>query len=721
MPSNNGISRREFLRASMSGAVGLVGVSVLSACAGPQAPPTAPATAATAKPAAAAGAATPAAKAADTKADTKIGQHLIGKLEGPEVMTDAAKLPKKFGEAPMLADLVKSGKLPPVEKRLPEEPLVLKPLQQVGKYGGTWRRGFTGPADGENGNRISASDKPLFWDYMGTKVMPGVAKAWKVEDEGRKITITLRKGMRWSDGEPFTANDFVFWFEDIYKNKELVPTPSAEMSINGKPGTLEKVDDYTVVYKFADPYYLFVEVYAGDGPIGRGQAAGTGQQGGACQGGYAPAHYLKQFHPKYVSKEELDKKVAEAKMDNWVRFFISKTDWTRNPDLPVLAPWKTVTPINTPRWTLERNPYYYEVDTEGNQLPYIDRIAMTLAENLEVLNLRAIAGEYDFQERHTDLGKLPVLLENQAKGDYKVFLDPRPLGSDTNLHINQSYEADPEVAKWFQNRDFRRALSLGIDRDQLNEVFWLGLGTTGSIAPEENLPHSPGPEYRKLWSTFDPKKANELLDKAGLDKKDGDGYRLRTDGKGRLRIEIMTVAAQFIPYTQHAEMIKEQWKKIGIEADVKELERNLAYTRVNANEHQIMVWSIAGAEHMLLFPDNFLPVVGNNCIAGPLYGKWYASGGSQGKKPTDPQTLKIMELFRSAPGLKPEEGVKAVQEIWKILVEEQWNIGTVGLSPASMGVRVVKNNMGNIPAREANGQIARTPGSSHPETFFFKS
>ena len=208
-------------------------------------------------------------------------------------------------------------------------------------------------------------------------------------------------------------------------------------------------------------------------------------------------------------------------------------DWRRNPDLPVIMPWKMVTPINTPSWTMERNPYYYAVDTEGNQLPYIDKIQMTLAENLEVLNLRAIAGEYDWQERHTDLGKLPVFLENQEKGNYTVRLDPAANGADAALQTNQSFEADPEIGKWLRNRDFRHALSLGIDRDQLNETFWLGIGTAGSVAPAEESLYSPGPECRKKWATLDVEQANKLLDGIGLTQKDAEGFRLRSDGKGR--------------------------------------------------------------------------------------------------------------------------------------------------------------------------------------------
>jgi peptide/nickel transport system substrate-binding protein len=417
----------------------------------------------------------------------------------------------------------------------------------------------------------------------------------------------------------------------------------------------------------------------------------------------------------------VDRKAKAAGFDGWISWIKNRWDWRLNPDLPVLTPWKTVSPINTPTWVLERNPYYMGVDSAGNQLPYIDRISMTLAENLEVLNLRAIAAQYDLQERHTALAKLPVFLENRAKGAYEVRLDPALNGSDATLQTNQGYDADPEIARWLQSRDFRRALSMGIDRDQLNETFWVGVGTAGSVAPSETLPYSPGPEWRKKWSTLDVKQANELLDKAGLTKKDGEGYRLRADGKGRLRLELQTSAGAFVPHTQIAEMIKEQWKKIGIQADVKELERSLFFTRIASNEHQIALWANDGSEVLYLFPRHALPVDPVEALLGHPIARWYASGGQQGKAPKDPQLIKALELFRSAGGKKTAERYKVAQDIWKILVDEQYSIGTVGQSPATMGVRIVSNRLGNIPARQTNAQHARTPCSSHPATFFYKT
>jgi peptide/nickel transport system substrate-binding protein len=676
-----------------------------------------------AKPGASVVATTPAAPAVSASvvakpADTKPGRHLIGKLEGPEIITDPAKFPKKFSEAPPLAEMVKTGKLPPVEKRLPEDPMVTKPLHQIGKYGGTWRRAFTGPADAENMNRVVATDKLVLGDYTGVKYVPSLAKDYKVSDDGLSFTIYLRKGVKWSDGQPFTASDIMFWYEDLLQNKDLTPVPPFEMLMGGKLIGLEKIDDYTVVFKFPSPNYLWEEILAMDSLTGMGQAMGGSARSFA--GGYAPAHYLKQFHAKYTPKEQLDQKIRDGKFDNWVSLIRFKHNWTLNTELPVLTPWKTVNPANTPNWILERNPYYWEVDTEGNQLPYIDKISLTLAENLEVLNLRAAAGEYDYQGRHEDLGKLPVLLENQQKGGYKVYLDPADHGCDACLFVNQSFNADPEIGKWLTNADFRRALSMAIDRDQLNEVFWLGTGTPGSPVVADNHPFNPGPEYRKLWSSFDLKKANELLDKTGLDKKDSEGYRLRTDGKGRLRIELASYGAQFLPLPQIGEMIREHWKKAGIDAEVKEIERGLMVRRASANELHIQLgWGNTGSENPFTRPEGILPV-GPDASLGPEFGRWFSSGGVSGRAPSDPQLLRAYELLRSAPGLKRDQQANAAKELWRILIDQQYTIGTVGIGPATMGVRVVKTTMGNIPERLSVIRPARYPGAAHPATFFFK-
>jgi len=643
---------------------------------------------------------------------------LVGKLESPEIVTDPAKWPKVVGEAPQLAALVKAGKLPPVAERVPSEPLVLRPLRSVGTYGGTWRRGFLGRGDQENGNRIRSGDKLLFWDKTGTIIMPSVAKGFELSADGKRTTLFLRKGMKWSDGAAFDADDFMFWWNDMYHDTDVVPVPAPELSVNGKPGRMVKLDETTIAFEFDEPNYLFPFLLAGDTQLGGGQSRLQGE--GRELGLYAPAHYLKQFLPKYSSVEAVNAKAKAAGYDNWVQHLRYRSDWGLNPEVPTLSAWVMVRPINTQSWLMERNPYYYAIDTAGNQLPYIDKVQLTLAENPEVINLRAIAGEFDFMERFIDLAKLPVFLENAERGGYRVRLDQGFNGADSQLYFNLAYTKDPEIRKWFQNTDFRRALSLGIDRRQLNDAFWLGLGTISTTIPASIVPESPGEEYRLTWATLDVKKANAMLDAIGLGKKDKDGFRLRTDNGERLRLQIDVAQTLTPTWPQQVEMIVQQWKTIGIWADAKLFERSLFYTRVRNDDNQMSIFSNNGTEALYLLPSAVLPADPSSSQGGVGHAKWYSSDGATGLKPESPEMLKAYAMLRGAVSLPEAERNKQAQEIWKLAVEQVWAIGLVGQSPNYMGTRVVNLKLENVPERVCISQHCRTPWSGRPDQWYFK-
>jgi peptide/nickel transport system substrate-binding protein len=377
-------------------------------------------------------------------------------------------------------------------------------------------------------------------------------------------------------------------------------------------------------------------------------------------------------------------------------------------------------PINTPVWMLERNPYFWVVDTAGNQLPYIDKAQLTLAENPEVINLRAIAGEYDYMERFIDLAKLPVFLENAERGHYKVRLDPTFNGSDSLLHFNHAYREDPEIQKWITNADFRRALALGIDRDQINQAFFLDLGTPGSVIPADLVPESPGGEWHKRWATLDVKQANAMLDKIGLAKKDAEGFRLRTDNGQRLRLQIDVVQSLIPTWPQQAEMVIQQWKAIGIAADIKLFERSLFYTRLRNDQNQMTIFSNGGSENFFLLPNAELAVDPQSSHNGTAFALWYTTEGKAGVAPTDPQILKAYELLRSAVGKPEAERVKIAQEIWKLDADQVWQIGMVGMSPSYMGTRVVNEKLENVPERTCTSQHCRTPWGGHPEQWYFR-
>lgn len=656
------------------------------------------------------------AEEAPAEEEEALGSTLIGDIEGPQIVTDEAAFPTSLAEAPMLAEEVAAGTLPALADRLPvaSDLLVIDPVHEIGKYGGIWRRGFTGPADGQNGHRVAGGDRLLFWKSDGfPEMVPNVAKGWEVSEDGTEITVFLREGAKWSDGSPLTTADYMFWFEHMYKNADLVPVRSPFFNIDDG-ANMEALDEYTLKFSFPFANSLFLEVLGASVNVFGGHAI----FGASGMGGVAPAAYMEQFHPDFVDQADLDAMVEQEGFDNWVNMFKDKNTWQRNPDLPVITPWKTEVPITTDNWVLVRNPYYFGVDSAGNQLPYIDRISMTLAENLEVLNLRAIAGEYDYQARHVSLANLPVLLENAEAGNYTVRLDPAQHGADGALMINQSYRGDEEIAKWLQNVDFRRALSMGIDRDSINEVIFLGIGKPGSAVVAESSPFSPGPEYRDLWSTQDIAAANDMLDAIGLTEKDGEGYRLRTDDGERLIIEINPVPA-FIQFTAIAEMIKEDLAEIGIFINVVEQERGLVEQRRASNELQTFFWQNDGTDELYLYPFHALPVA-NSSGTGPGYGDWYSSGGATGVAPDpDGSVAKVLDMFSTGLKATPEERVTIGQEIWKIVTDEVWTIGTVGQSGAFMGVRVAKNNMGNLPSRQFNIQAGQTPNISRPSTFFF--
>jgi len=615
-------------------------------------------------------------------------------------------MPTEFHEAPELAALVGEGKLPPVEERLPEEPLVIPPVERIGKYGGTWRRAFTGPADGQNIDRLQ-HDHVIYYDLDGYTLMPHIAKSWEVKEDGRVFEFKLRKGMKWSDGQPFTAEDFLFAHEDLIFNDELVPVKPMWLRPRGQLGKFTKVDDLTFRYTFAEPYYIFLDFYGLAGVAGQ-SAAGRGL---SCV--YAPAHYLKQFHRKYVSEEELQNKVDEAGLDNWVQLIKQRGAADLNRDLPVVAPWKVVEPITGQLFTLERNPYYWAVDPQGNQLPYIDRITMQLTQNLEVLNLRAIRGDIDMQHRHIQLAQVPVLKANAAKGGYRVLFWRSQSGSACGIFINQTYEEDPEVGRWLRNKDFRIALSHGIDRQALNELVFLGTGTPRAYLCAPDSPYYPGPEYENLYATMDLEKANAILDRIGLDKKNSEGFRLRSDRNDPLVITIAVTGDAFFDYPGTAELLAEQWAAIGIKIHVSVEERSVSGARMVANQQQITLWETGASDSPF-----FSAPTGSGCAYAPLIGAWYESGGQKGVEPTG-VFKEMLDLYEKGLTLRPEQRIAAGRKFWALQAENLFAIGTVGRSPAFNGVLVVKNNFRNVPDEAPNDSLLQNPGPARPEQFFF--
>lgn len=624
-------------------------------------------------------------------------------------------IPESFSEAPQWTALVQAGNLPPISERLPKEPLVYRPLRRIGKYGGTMRRAFTGPGDLANFDRI-LHDTFLYWNSQLTKVVPYIAKGWEVSDGGTTFTFFMREGHRWSDGTPLTADDVMFWYEDLYLNDDYHPGGSTwNADSQGEQGTWEKVDDYTVRVRFGAPNFVFVEQLASNPP---GGAFSSSHLGNSI---WAPKHYLSQFHPTYVGDDNAAKLASDAGYENWVQHMKTVAHPVRNPGCPVTTAWKPLTANSTPQVLLERNPYYHAVDIEGNQLPYIDRIRTDLAEDLEVLNLRAVAGELDFQVRHIVIGNVPVLKANEIRGGYTVSFYNGNHGTEGGFHFNQAWQGDdPEIKKWLETFDFRRALSHGIDRDELNEIHWVGLGSPGTTSPAPGSPYAPEPEYRTKYADFDPAKANAILDELGLAERDADGFRLRSDGEGTLILDLVSVAASFVDFPGIAESVGQMWERnLGIRVNFQVLERSLFNVRRANGELQIWIWSLHGNDTPLLYPGSSL--MASAASAAPLYGIWYETGGARGlEPPAGSEIRRQQELHQRAKGVSVEEARELGKEIHRIMVDNLWVIGTVGLSPALIGVRVRSNRLENVAEVLPYGQAAYSPGPARPEQFFFK-
>ena len=351
-------------------------------------------------------------------------RHPAGPVRVHSVAEWPAEKGRSFHEAPMLAERVKAGKLPPVAERLPEDPLVVVPPDQNGPYGGTWSRFATGPGDiGVYEARLSY-DGFVRWGPMGRKVLPNLASRWTIEDGGCTYTFWLRRGVRWSDGHPFTADDILFWYNDVILNKELTPIVSRDLRRGGEVVKLDKLDAHTIRFRFKEPHGLFLKQLA----------AGMG---------YIPirypAHYLKQFHAAYRPKEELEAMAREKGFHFWYQVFGDRCDW-RNTEMPRLWPWVVKEPPPAQPAVFERNPFYWKVDPDGNQLPYIDQMTFQIFD-IETINLKAINGEMGMQSRHLAFNNYPLFMEGRSKGGYRVLHWISSGGGENILAINLNRDA----------------------------------------------------------------------------------------------------------------------------------------------------------------------------------------------------------------------------------------------------------------------------------------
>jgi peptide/nickel transport system substrate-binding protein len=603
-----------------------------------------------------------------------------------------------FQEAPGLTKLAQEGKLPPVADRLPAEPLVLTPVDRPGTYGGTWRRAYTGLSDLVGARRL-LYDPLVRWSPQ-YKVIPNLAHKWDTDGEGKIFTFHLVRGVRWSDGHPFTADDILFYMEDIVSDKELTPSIPRWLSPTETPPKVTKIDDYTVRFEFEQPYSLFLEQLA-------------------CPHGMAlvtkPKHYLKQFHKKYADPDALQKLVEEKKASTWAKLFLEISDIQRamfvSTDVPSICAWVTKVPAPARRFIMERNPYYWKVDTQGNQLPYIDSIVHDLQAESQTIVLKAIAGEIDMQGRRLGgMQNTVLLLASAAQGKYVLVPKTSTASVGVLLAPNINHR-DPAIRAILSDPRFRKALSLAVNRNEINKIIYRGKGIPRQAAPlKESEFYSES--YEKAYIAYDPSAAIALLEEMGI-KLGKHGKRMRPDGEQlRLSLDVMVSIPSWVDV---AEIVSSNFKAIGIDTEVKSEAMELFRQRTQNAAHEIALWSGDGGLECLLDPRWYFPY-SSESLQAPLYAQWYQSGGKKGEEPPAEITA-LMNTYNKIIGTISHE--KQRELFREIIDANEKNLWVIGLVHDPPDYYVVAKNMINVPKKDFQSWMYPNPGPIHPEQFSF--
>lgn len=603
--------------------------------------------------------------------------------------------PLKLIEPPLLRDEVAAKKLPPVAQRMPENPLVVK-LEggaEPGQHGGTLNM-LIGRSRDVRMLVVYGYARLVGYD-RNFRIVPDLLESLEVKDE-RVFTMRLRKGHRWSDGHPFTSEDFRYFWEDVASNKELSPTgPPSDLLVQGEAPRVEFLDRATVRYAWSRPHPDFLPRMAGASPLFI----------------FRPAHYLKQFHKKYAKKpfegDGASKRgwaAVHNKEDNMYQY--------DNPKLPTLQPWINTTRSPADRFVALRNPYFHRVDEHGRQLPYIDRVVMAVAE-AKLIPAKTGAGESDLQARDIQFNNYTFLKKHEKGNNFRTLLWRTAKGAHFALYPNLNVN-DPVWRQVVRDARFRRALSMAIDRNLVNQVLYFGLANESN-----NTLVAESPLYRKAYQTrfaqFDRKAAEKLLDEAGL-KRGADGVRRLPDG--RLLEIIVETAGESTEQTDVLEMIRETWREAGIKLFSKPLQREVLRNRVFAGEALMSVWSgiengIANAD---VSPDELAPT-SQQQLHWPKFGQYFETGGKTGEKPDIAEAAELLKLFNAWQSASREERETIWHRMLSIHAEQQFVIGVVNGVAQPV---VVRNTLKNVPEKGTyNWDPGAFLGIHRPDTFWF--
>ncbi|MDP6565516.1 MAG: ABC transporter substrate-binding protein [Alphaproteobacteria bacterium] len=604
-------------------------------------------------------------------------------------------------ETPALHQAVADGALPPLEQRLPAIPRVVDLAGDglaIGRHGGTLRS-LIG----------KQKDAKLFAVYGYARLIgyrpdlslaPDILRELKVED-GRVFTLRLRPGHKWSDGHPFTAEDFRYWWRWMANDEKLSPKgPPTAMLVDGEAPSFEIIDDHTVRYGWSRPNPFLLPRLAGASPMFI----------------YRPAHYLAQFHARFADPQRLRQAVAEARVSDWAVIHHRRDAMylSTNPALPTLQPWMVRTAPPSTRFIAERNPYFHRVDRAGRQLPYIDRLILDVV-TPRLIAARASGGGVDLQARGLFFSDYTFLRESELSGEFRTLLWRKANGAQIALYPNLNV-ADPVWRKLLHDVRFRRALSLGIDRNSINEFLYFGLGREGNNTV---LPESPlfKDDYRGRWARHDAEQAARLLDQIGLTGRDDDDIRLLPDG--RPLILVVETAGEQSEQVDALELIEQDWREIGVKLLIKPSHRHSLRARVSAGQTVMSVWS--GLE-------NGVPTAAMNPAAlapsssidlhWPSWGLHEESAGQSGQAADLPAVRELLDL-KGAWLRATEEDER--RRIWHRMLEIHADqVFTIGLVSGVRQPVVVAKRLRNVPDEGLyNWDPGAFFGIYRPDTFWF--
>ena len=533
------------------------------------------------------------------------------------------------------------------------------------------------------------------------ELVPDILKDVEVED-GRTFTMHLRQGHKWSDGEPFTSEDFRYWWEDVASNEQLNPVgPPSPLYVEGELPEVTFPDELTVRYSWSKPNPFFLPALAGARPTFI----------------YMPAHHLKRYHEKYADPGELAAMIDETQARDWAQLHSRFDDMYKfdDPALPTLQPWRLVTAPPSTRFIFERNPYFHRVDTNGVQLPYLDKVIFEVVDS-KLIPIKTGAGETDLQFRGLFFKHYTFLKDSEERSGLKTHLWPTARGAHLAVYPNLNV-ADDVLRGVFRDVRFRRALSLAVDRDEINQIMYFGLGIGGNNTV---LPASPlyEEEFRFNWATYDPERANALLDEMGLTERAPDGVRKLPDGRP-LDLVVET-AGEETEQSDILELVREMWLGIGVRIHIKPSQREVFRNRVFSGETQMAIWF--GLENGVptadMAPVEFVPT-DQNQLQWPMWGQHYQTHGEAGEVPDMPEAKRLMELFDD---WRRAEDKDQRAEIWREILaiygDQVYSIGLIGgvLQPV-----VARKDLRNVPEEAMfNWEPGAQIGIYRPDTFWLQ-